>query len=80
MHICYKISIAHNKSLNPLLNILIHCISARSAHQILAIKGECTFLSLNFIIIGSCSSSTNSLLDIISFLTVPPEAFLSKNF
>ena len=28
-----KISIAHNKNLNPLLSLLFNCISARSAPQ-----------------------------------------------
>ena len=72
-------SITHNKNLNPLLNLLINCISTRSAPQILPIKGECTFLLLNFLIIGLCNYFANSLLDIFSFLTVPPEVFLSKN-
>ena len=36
-------SITHNENLNPLLNLLINCISARSAPQIFSIKGECTF-------------------------------------
>ena len=36
-------SITHNENLNPLLDLLINCISARSAPQILSIKGECTF-------------------------------------
>ena len=54
-------SIAHNKSLNPLLNLHINCISARSAPQILSIKGDCTFLLLNFIIlVGLCNPSANS--------------------
>ena len=55
-------SITHNINLNPLLNLLITCISARSARQILSIKGECTFLLLNFLMIGLCNSSINSLL------------------
>ena len=37
-------SVTHNKNLNRLLNLLINCISARSAPQILSIKGECAFL------------------------------------
>ena len=73
-------SITHSKNLNPLLSVLTNCISARSAPQILFIKRACTFLFLNFLIIGLCSSSANSLLDIISFLTVSPEAFLATNF
>ena len=72
-------SITHNKNVNPLLNLLINRISARSAPQILSVKGECTFLFLNFLIMGLCDSSAYSLLDIISFLTVPPDVFLLKS-
>ena len=36
-------SITHIKNLNPLLNLLINCISAKSEPQILSIKGECTY-------------------------------------
>ena len=72
-------SITHNRNINPLLNLLINWISARSAPQILSVKSECTFLLLNFIIIGLRNSSDNSLLEIISFLTVPPEVFYQKN-
>ena len=68
----------HGKNLNPLLNLLINCISAKTAHQILSIKDERTFLFSNFQTICLCNSSANSLLYIISFLTVPPKAFLSK--
>ena len=39
-----KISITHNKNLNPLLDLLINCISAKSAPQILSLNVECTFL------------------------------------
>ena len=53
-------------------------IYARSASQILPIKGKCTFLLLNFLLIGFCHSSANSLLEIISFLTVPKEFFYQK--
>ena len=34
-----KISITHNKKQIPLLNLLIDCVSVRSASQILSIKG-----------------------------------------
>ena len=74
-----KISITHNKKRIPLLNLLINYISARSAVQILFIKDECTFLLSNFLIIGLCNSSANSLFDIFSFLIAPPEVSLSKN-
>ena len=60
------------------MNLLINCISARSAPHILSTKDECTFLFSNFLIIGLCNSSAICLLDIISFLIAPAEAFLSK--
>ena len=62
---------AHDKNLNPLLKLLINCIPARSALQILSIKDECTFLFSNFLIIGLCNSSANSLLEKNSILNVP---------
>ena len=73
-------SVTHNKNLNPLLNLLINCISARSVHQILSIKGDCTFLLLHFLIIGLCNSSANSLFEIFSFLIPLPEAFYQKSY
>ena len=66
-------SITHNKNINPLLNLLISCVSTRSAPQILSIKGDCTFLFLNFLIIGLCNSSADSLFEIFSFLIALPE-------
>ena len=72
-------SIIHNKYRNPLLNLLINCISAESAYQILSIKSECTFLLLNFLIndviipqlintpLGSCC-----LIDFGFFSIIPP--------
>ena len=53
-------SITHNKNLNPLSHLLINYISTRSAPQILSIEGDCTFVLLNFLIIGLCNSSANS--------------------
>ena len=47
-----KISITHNKNLTTLLNLLINCISAKSAPQILSLNAECTFHFLDFLIIG----------------------------
>ena len=47
-----KISITHNKNLNPLLNLLNNYISAKSTPQILSLNDEYTFLFLNFLIIG----------------------------
>ena len=55
-------------------------VSARSAPQILSVKGECNFLLSNFLIIGFCNSSATSLWDIISFLTVPPERIYQKKY
>ena len=55
--------------LNPFSNLLINCISARSAPQILSKKHECAFLFSNFLIIGLCNSSANSLFDILIFNT-----------
>ena len=46
----------------------ISCISAGSAPQILSIKVECTFLFLNFLKIGLCNFSANSLFNTFSFL------------
>ena len=63
-------STAHNTNLNPILNLLINCMSARSARQILPIKGERTFFFSNFLIIGLFNSLANYLFDIVSFLIV----------
>ena len=63
-------STAHNTNLNPLLNLLINCILARSACQILSIKGERTSFFSNFLIIGLFNLSANYLFDIFSFLIV----------
>ena len=71
-------SITLNKNLNPLVNLLINCRSARFAPQILSIKGECTFLLLNFLIVGLCNSSANCLFEIFSFLIPVPEVFYQK--
>ena len=72
-----KISIKNNKKRIPLLHLLINCISARSATQILSIKDECAFLFPNFPLIGLCNSSANFLFGIFSFLIPLPEVFLS---
>ena len=64
-----KITITHNKKRIPLLNLLINCISARSAAQILS---ECTFLLLNFLIIGLCNSLANSWSEMFSILIPLP--------
>ena len=54
----------------PFLYLLINCISARTAPQILSPKGECIS---NFLIIGLCNSSANSLFEIFPFLIPLPE-------
>ena len=59
----------HNKNQNPLLNLLINCIPARSATQILCIKDNYTFRFLNFLIIGLSNSSANCLFSIIANLS-----------
>ena len=60
--------ITHKKSLNPLLNLLTNCKSAKYAPQILSIKGKCTVLLLNFLIISLCNSSVNSFLEIFLYI------------
>ena len=67
MHICYKYQLHIIENLNLLLNLPINCISARSAPQILSMKGDCFFHFLNVLIIGLCNSSANSLFEIFSF-------------
>ena len=67
-------------------SVVKYSIAARSAPQVLSIKGECTFLFLNSLIIGLCNSSANSLLEIFLFLVAdsfasvaaPPEVFYQK--
>ena len=71
-------SITHNENLNPLLNLLTNCISARASPQILSIKNECTYLLLNSRIIEFCNSFVNFLLDITLFLTFPPNFSIKK--
>ena len=70
-----KISTTRNKKRIPLISLLINWISARSAPQILSIRGECTFLLLNFLIIGFYNSSADSLFEIFSFLMPLSEIF-----
>ena len=76
-----KISTTHNKKRIPLITLLINWISAKSAPQILSIRGECTFLLLNFLIIGFYNSSADSLLGIFSSLMPLAEIFnINTNF
>ena len=58
--------------------MLINCISAESAFQILSIKGGCVFLFLKYLMIGLCNSFANSLFEIISFLIASLEVDLSR--
>ena len=77
-------SITHNKKRIPLLNLLINCISARLAPKLLSIKGDCTFLFSNFLIIDLCNSSasfyvakyTGRWFEIFSFLIPLQEVLL----
>ena len=61
-------------------NLLINCISVRSAPQILSIKGNCTFLVLKFLLIGLCNSSANSSLETTLFLIPLPKIFSQKPY
>ena len=70
----------HNKTRNPLLNLLINCISTRSAPQTLSLKNVYTFRFSNFLTIGLCNSSANCLFDKISSLTPAIVDLLSKKF
>ena len=56
----------------PLLNLLINCISTRLAPHTLSIKDEYTFIFLNFLIIGFCNYSANSLFETFLFLIPLP--------
>ena len=63
------ISITNNKKQIPLSNLLINCISARSAPQILSIKDECTFPFLSLkCILGITLLRANKNVLIISFI------------
>ena len=78
MHIYCK-NQQDNKKGKSLLNLLINCISARSATQIWFLKDEYTFHFSNFPIIGWCHSSDNCLFGIVLFLAhLPREFFLKK--
>ena len=68
MHIYWKYQWHITKKRIPLLDLLINCVSGRSARQILSIKHGYTFLFLNFVIFDLCNSSANSWSDIFSFL------------
>ena len=68
MHICYK-----DQQHIIKWKYFIKCIPATSVPQ-----DYCTFFFSNFLMIGLYYSSVNFLLDIIWFLTAPPEVFSSK--
>ena len=71
-------SLTHNKNLNPLFNLLVNCISNKSASYIFSIKGGGTFVLFNFLIIGYCNSLANFLLGVFSFLTPLLEVFYQE--
>lgn len=54
-----KISMTHNENRNPLLCLLIICISARSAPRIFSLKDQYTFRFPDFLINGFCNSFSN---------------------
>ena len=58
----------HHKNQNSSLHLLIHCISSKSAPQILSLKGDHTSRFSNFLIISLWNSSANFWFDIISIL------------
>ena len=60
-----KISIAYNKNRIPFVGLLINCISARSASQMLSLKNEYDLRFLNVLIISLCKSSANDWFDTI---------------
>ena len=51
-----QVAIIHNKNQNPLLNLLINCMSTKLASQIWSLKDEHIFRFLNFLTIGLCIS------------------------
>ena len=53
-------------------------MSAKSAHQILSIKDECTFGFSSFLINGLWNSLGDSLFRLISFLTGSPKVLFTK--
>ena len=66
------------------LSLLITYELVRSASKIFSVKGECSFLFLNFLIIGLSSAnsrvakSKRRWLEVFSFLIPLPEDFLWK--
>ena len=74
-----KISITHDKNLNPLLNLLINYISVESEPKILSLNPEKSVLLLKFLIIGLCNSLANCSLNSSCILTPLSFDFLSNN-
>ena len=74
-----------NKNRKPLLNLLINCISSRSAPTNIVYK-RLLYFFFQILKIDLCSSSANChvgkskrrLFGIIPLLAAPPEGFLSK--
>ena len=75
-----KISLTHIKKKIPLLNLLFNSMLIRSAPQILSIKDEYTFRFLQFLIIGLCNSSANSLFEIFSFPKPLSQVIFNQKF
>ena len=61
------------KNRNPLLYLLINCISSTSATQIIFLRVGYTLHFSNFLIIGLCNYCANCWFKIISFLIAPPK-------
>ena len=64
---------------------LIYFISAKSAPQILYMRGECTFCFSNFLTVGLCNSFANSsfletLPGLILVFLLVIEVFYQKNY
>ena len=73
-----EISITHNKHRNAISYLLINCISAGSAYQILFLKDEYTLRFSNVLVIGLYNSSY--VFDIVLHFIVPPEVLASEDF
>ena len=65
-------------NLNPVLNLFINCISARSAPYISPTKDECTFLFLKFLI-NVCAILKGALSGLRQFLATESTFKMMKN-
>ena len=63
----------HSKNQIPLIYLLVNCVSAESACEMLTLRNVYTFHFLDFLIIGLCNFSANCWFDIITVLIGPPE-------